>query len=78
MEKYAIARHNYSETTSKVVKALKDPVYTKEDLQALMIEIEQLLKQIEQSTSLARRLAALFIAFNPRLILPQTTYLSDS
>jgi DNA repair ATPase RecN len=62
-EKHDDTLNEFSQATTEVLKAVKDPQYTREDLKALLVRLEQLLKYIEQTTSIAKRIAALIVVF---------------
>ena len=63
VEKHDKTMHEFSQATTEVLKAVKDPHYTTEDLKALLVRLEQLLKHIEQTASIAKRIAALLVVF---------------
>jgi len=63
VEKHDKGLDEFSQATTEVLKAVKDPHYTKEDLRALLGRLEQLLKYIEQTSSIAKRIAALLVVF---------------
>jgi hypothetical protein len=63
VEKHDKTVHEFSQATTEVLKAVKDPQYTREDLKALLVRLEQLLKHIEQTASIAKRIAALLVVF---------------
>lgn len=63
VEKHDKTMHEFSQATTEVLKAVKDPHYTTEDLKALLVRLEQLLKHIEQTASIAKRIAGLLVVF---------------
>lgn len=63
MEKHDNTMHEFSQATTELLKAVKDPEYTREDLKALLVRLEQLLKHIEQTASIAKQIAALLVVF---------------
>lgn len=63
LQKHDKTLHEFSRSTTEVLKAVKNPQYTREDLKALLVRLEQLLKHIEQTASIAKRIAALLLVF---------------